>query len=61
MSAAGLFALGFVVTLVVSISMGLLVWGAILDGRDVRERKVAERNRLDSEQTGREPHVLTSP
>jgi hypothetical protein len=33
MSAAGLFAMGVIVTLIVCAALGLLVYGAILDGR----------------------------
>jgi hypothetical protein len=33
-SNAGLFAIGSAVTLLVAASISLLVWGAILDGRD---------------------------
>jgi hypothetical protein len=41
MSNAGLFAVGLFVTLLVASSLALLVWGAILDGRDERERRSA--------------------
>lgn len=44
MSAAGLFALGAVVTLIVSASMSLLILGAILDGRDERNRRAREQD-----------------
>lgn len=37
MSAAGLFAMGVVVTLIVCAALGLLVYGAILDGRYAAE------------------------
>ena len=42
MSAVGLFAIGVVVTLIVGAALGLLVYGAILDGRDAAERKADE-------------------
>jgi hypothetical protein len=42
MSAVGLFAMGAVVTLIVCAALGLLVYGAILDSRDEKERKAAE-------------------
>jgi hypothetical protein len=45
MSNLGLFIVGTLVTLLVTASMGLLFWGAILDGRD---EKAA---RLEAEQT----------
>jgi len=41
MSNLGLFAVGVVVTLLVVASLSLLVWGAILDGRDENERRAA--------------------
>ena len=37
MSSAALFFSGLLVTFVFSVGMGLLVWGAILDGRYDRE------------------------
>ena len=42
MSAVGLFAMGTVVTLIVGAALGLLVYGAILESRDAKERKAAE-------------------
>ena len=42
MSNLGLFIVGTLVTLLVTASMGLLFWGAILDGRDEKAAK-AER------------------
>jgi hypothetical protein len=42
MSAAALFAMGVFVTLVVGAALGLLVYGAILDGRYAKERKAEE-------------------
>jgi hypothetical protein len=45
MSNVGLFAVGFLVTLLVVASLALLVWGAILDGRDERERRAAADRR----------------
>jgi nitrogen fixation-related uncharacterized protein len=42
MSSVALFALGMAVTLLVGASIGLLVWGAILDGRYDDERRTAE-------------------
>lgn len=38
MSNLGLFIVGTLVTLLVTASMALLIWGAILDGRDQRDR-----------------------
>ena len=46
MSNLGLFIVGTIVTLLVTASMGLLFWGAILDGRDEKEAGLeAERER----------------
>ncbi len=41
MSNIGLFAVGTVVTLLVVAALGLLVWGAILDGRYENEQRTA--------------------
>jgi hypothetical protein len=45
MSNLGLFVVGTLVTLLVTASMGLLFWGAILDGRDEKAR--LEREQAD--------------
>ena len=42
MSAVGLFAMGLVVTLIVCVALGLLVYGAILDGRYAAEHNTDE-------------------
>ena len=42
MSAAAIFAVGVFVTLVVGAALGLLVYGAILDGRYAAERRAEE-------------------
>jgi hypothetical protein len=42
MSGLALFATGFAVSVLVFAALGLLVLGAILDGRDERERREAE-------------------
>jgi hypothetical protein len=42
MSAAGLFAMGVIVTLIVCAALGLLVYGAILDGRYAAEHSTDE-------------------
>ena len=58
MSAVGLFAIGVVVTLIVGFALGLLVYGAILDGRYAAERKAEEAlqpDRASSPATGRRP------
>jgi uncharacterized surface protein with fasciclin (FAS1) repeats len=42
MSTAGLFAMGVLVTLLVGAALALLVYAAVLDGRDEARRKLAE-------------------
>ena len=44
MNNLGLFVAGTFVTLLVTASMALLFWGAVLDGRDERARLDAERD-----------------
>jgi hypothetical protein len=41
MSAAGLFVVGALVTLTVGVAIALLIYAAILDGRNAREQKAA--------------------
>jgi hypothetical protein len=41
-NAVGLFAIGLVVTLIVGVALGLLVYGAILDGRYAAEHDGGE-------------------
>ena len=43
MSAAGLFTIGVLVTLIVAAAMSLLIYAAILDGRDAAARRAADR------------------
>ena len=43
MSSLSLFVVGSLVTLLVTAAMALLVWGAILDGRDQRAFEEAEK------------------
>ena len=45
MSNLGLFVVGTLVTLLVAASMALLMWGAVLDGRDEDARRADERAR----------------
>ena len=51
MSAAGLFAIGVFVTIVVGAALGLLVYGAVLDGR------YADEHKNDEAQQSRPPVV----
>jgi hypothetical protein len=44
-NAVGLFAMGLVVTLIVCAALGLLVYGAILDGRYAAEHNADEAPR----------------
>jgi hypothetical protein len=44
----GLFAAGFLVTMIVSGALALLFWGAILDGRYETEQRAASRERMDA-------------
>jgi hypothetical protein len=45
MNHVGIFIAGTLVTLVVTGALALLVWGAILDGRDEAKRRELERRR----------------
>jgi hypothetical protein len=58
MSTVGLFLVGTFVTLIVVASLALLVWGAILDGRDEHTRKAAEHDAAELRKTSRTPHLL---
>jgi hypothetical protein len=53
MSNLSLFVVGTLVTLLVAASMALLVWGAVLDGRDQRafeeSQRAAAREREESQ------------
>ena len=42
MNTVGLFAIGLIVTLIVGAALGLLVYGAILDGRYAAEHSAEE-------------------
>lgn len=45
MSPAGLFVVGVLVTLTVGVAIALLIYAAILDGRDARAQKAAGHER----------------
>jgi uncharacterized surface protein with fasciclin (FAS1) repeats len=55
MSPAGIFAMGVLVTLIFGSGLSLLVYGAILDGRDEARRKAAERERTRVGTDGNHP------
>jgi uncharacterized surface protein with fasciclin (FAS1) repeats len=55
MSPAGIFALGVLVTLIFGSGLSLLVYGAILDGRDEAQRKAAEAERTKVGTDGNHP------
>ena len=48
MSNLGLFVIGTLVTLLVAASMALLIWGAVLDGRDEEASRAAQRDASES-------------
>jgi hypothetical protein len=54
-SAAALFAMGVLVTLVWGAGLSLLVYGAILDGRDEAQRKAGEAEDARRARPGRRP------
>ena len=58
MSNVGLFVGGTFVTLIVVASLSLLVWGAILDGRDEHAYQAAEHDAAELHKTSRTPHLL---
>jgi hypothetical protein len=63
MNALVLFAYGLLVTLVVAVAIGLLVWGAILDGRydrEVRREMEQARRRPLGAQADEPPLELVS-
>ena len=55
MNTVGLFAIGVVVTLIVGAALGLLVYGAILDGRYQAEHENADVLDLSTKRSGRRP------
>ena len=55
MSPAGIFAMGVLVTLIFGSGLSLLVYGAILDGRDEAQRKAAEAERTKVATDGNRP------
>jgi hypothetical protein len=55
---AALFALGVFVMLLVGTSLSLLIWGAILDGRDEHDRRAAARDTSERRTIERTPSVV---
>lgn len=53
MNAWALFAYGLFVTMIVGVAIGLLIWGAILDGR--YEEKMKEKRRADASERTASP------
>ena len=49
MSAAGLFVVGVLVTLIVVAALGLLIYAAILDGRFAAARKLGDEQQVLAE------------
>jgi len=62
MNSVALFAYGVLVTLIVGFGIGLLVWGAVLDGRHDREVRARLEDHGEATGPGAEPrdHHLTA-
>lgn len=59
MSHLGLFAAGVFVTLIVTAALGLLIWGAILDGREeAKQRVLRHEEELDARRRSRRPRPV---
>ena len=58
MSPAGLFAMGVLVTLLYGAGLSLLVYGAILDGRDEARRKAEEAEEAEQARADRRPFAV---
>ena len=50
MSAPGLFVVGFLVTLIVAAALALLIYAAILDGRDAAAQKLGVSSKCSQKQ-----------
>jgi hypothetical protein len=57
MSPLGLFVMGVLVTLLYGAGLSLLVYGAMLDGRDEARRKAEEAERAAEARVVRRPHA----
>jgi hypothetical protein len=60
MSNVAVFAVGLLVTLLVSAAMSLLVWGAVLDGREDEERR-SENEQADGAHPAAGSYGLVQP
>jgi hypothetical protein len=58
MSPLGLFVMGVLVTLLYGAGLSLLVYGAMLDGRDEKRRKAEEAERAAQARVARRPHPV---
>jgi len=58
MSPVGLFVIGVLVTLLYGAGLSLLVYGAMLDGRDEARRKAKEAERATEARVVRRPHPV---
>ena len=52
MSTPGLFVVGVLVTLIVAAALALLLYAAVLDGRDATARKLADHQQAPSAADG---------
>jgi hypothetical protein len=58
MSHLGIFIAGVLVMLIVAASLALLIWGAILDGREeARQRELRTQRELKAVNSARNPHL----
>ena len=60
MSEAAIFGVGVLVTLLVAAAMSLLVWGAVIDGREDDERR-AENEHADAAHPATGSYGLVQP
>ena len=60
MSNVAVFAVGLVVTLLVAGAMSLLIWGAVIDGREDEERR-AENEHTDVSHAAADSYGLVQP
>jgi hypothetical protein len=59
MNHVGIFICGAIVTLIVAASLTLLIWGAILDGREeARQRALRSQRDLEAVRSARNVHPI---